>query len=62
MYVCIFLLDLFMAIGLTGAFYSLAYTVLVLSIIWILLVISRQPQNRYVPTASLTTMGIGRTG
>uniref|UniRef100_A0A182TR56 Cationic amino acid transporter C-terminal domain-containing protein n=1 Tax=Anopheles melas TaxID=34690 RepID=A0A182TR56_9DIPT len=47
MYVCIFLLDLFMAIGLTGAFYSLAYTVLVFSIIWILLVISRQPQNRY---------------
>uniref|UniRef100_A0A182MHV0 Cationic amino acid transporter C-terminal domain-containing protein n=1 Tax=Anopheles culicifacies TaxID=139723 RepID=A0A182MHV0_9DIPT len=47
MYVCIFLLDLFMAIGLTGTFFSLAYTVLVLSIIWILLVISRQPQNRY---------------
>ncbi|XP_050083634.1 probable cationic amino acid transporter [Anopheles aquasalis] len=47
MYVCIFLLDLFMAIGLTGAFYSFAYTVLVFSIIAILLVISRQPQNRY---------------
>lgn len=46
MYVCIFLLDLFMAIGLTGAFYSFAYTVLVFSIIAILLVISRQPQNR----------------
>uniref|UniRef100_A0A182J0S5 Cationic amino acid transporter C-terminal domain-containing protein n=2 Tax=Anopheles atroparvus TaxID=41427 RepID=A0A182J0S5_ANOAO len=47
MYVCIFLLDLFMAVGLTGTFFALAYTVLVFSIITILIVISRQPQNRY---------------
>ncbi|XP_052866671.1 probable cationic amino acid transporter [Anopheles cruzii] len=47
MYVCIFLLDLFMAIGLSGAFYSLVYTALVLGIFGILVTISRQPQNRY---------------
>ncbi|XP_055605639.1 probable cationic amino acid transporter [Uranotaenia lowii] len=47
MYACIFFLDLFMAIGITGTFFSLIYTALVFGIFAILLVISRQPQNRY---------------
>ncbi|XP_062556330.1 cationic amino acid transporter 3 [Armigeres subalbatus] len=65
MYACIFFLDLFMAIGITGTFFSLVYTALVLGIFCILLVISRQPQNRYalpfltpalpfVPTIAIT--------
>lgn len=47
MYVMIFLLDLFAAIGVTGTFFGLFLTSLVLGIITILLLISRQPQNRY---------------
>lgn len=46
MYALIFFLDLFMAIGITGPFFSLVYTALVLGILFVLLVISRQPQNR----------------
>lgn len=46
MYACIFFLDLFMAIGITGTFFSLVYTALVLGILCILFIISRQPQNR----------------
>lgn len=48
MYVCIFFLDLFMAIGLSSALMSLIYTALVIGIFIILMIISRQPQNRYV--------------
>ncbi|XP_058453984.1 high affinity cationic amino acid transporter 1 isoform X2 [Malaya genurostris] len=65
MYACIFFLDLFMAIGITGSLFALIYTALVLSILSILVVISRQPQNRYalpfltpglpfIPTVAIT--------
>ncbi|EDS28687.1 cationic amino acid transporter [Culex quinquefasciatus] len=65
MYALIFFLDLFMAIGITGPFFSLVYTALVLGILFVLLVISRQPQNRYalpfltpglpfIPTVAIT--------
>ncbi|KAL7023711.1 hypothetical protein ACKWTF_012747 [Chironomus riparius] len=47
MYICIFSLDLLLAIGFSGSFFGLIFIFLVLSIIFILLVISRQPQNRY---------------
>ena len=47
MFICIFFLDLLLAIGFSGSFFGLIFTFLVLSIIFILLVISRQPQNRY---------------
>lgn len=47
MYICIFSLDLLLAIGFSGSFFGLIFTFLILSIIFILLVISRQPQNRY---------------
>lgn len=47
MYICIFFLDLLLAIGFSGSFFALIFTFLILSIIFILLVISRQPQNRY---------------
>lgn len=47
MYICIFFLDILLAIGFSGSFFGLIFTFLVLSIIFILLVISRQPQNRY---------------
>lgn len=46
MYVFIFFLDLIAAIGFTGTFAGLLITSLVIGIIVILLVISRQPQNR----------------
>ncbi|XP_039448902.1 cationic amino acid transporter 2 isoform X2 [Culex pipiens pallens] len=65
MYALIFFLDLFMAIGITGPFFTLVYTALVLGILFVLLVISRQPQNRYalpfltpglpfIPTVAIT--------
>jgi len=47
MYICIFFLDLLLAIGFSGSFFGLFFVFLILSIIFILLVISRQPQNRY---------------
>lgn len=47
MYICIFFMDVMLAIGFTGSFFGLIFIFLVLSIIFILLVISRQPQNRY---------------
>ena len=47
MYICIFCMDVMLAVGFTGSFFSLFFIFLVLSIIFILLVISRQPSNRY---------------
>lgn len=47
MYICIFCMDVMLAIGFSGSFFSLFFIFLVLSIIFILLVISRQPSNRY---------------
>ncbi|GAB0088066.1 high affinity cationic amino acid transporter 1 [Sergentomyia squamirostris] len=47
MYGLIFFLDLFTAIGWSGTFAGLVITCLVIGIIVILLIISRQPQNRY---------------
>lgn len=46
MYVFIFFLDLFAAIGFTGTFAVLVILCLIIGIIVILLIISRQPQNR----------------
>jgi len=46
MYACIFTLDLIAAIGITGTFVALIITSLIIGIIAILLIISRQPQNR----------------
>lgn len=48
MYLLIFLLDLLAAIGVSGTFAGLILTSLVIGIFVILLIISRQPQNRYV--------------
>lgn len=47
MYICIFCMDVMLAVGFSGSFFSLFFIFLVLSIIFILLVISRQPSNRY---------------
>lgn len=47
MYICIFFMDVMLAVGFSGSFFGLIFTFLVVSIIFILLVISRQPQNRY---------------
>lgn len=46
MYLLIIFLDLFAAIGVTGTFAGLILTSLVIGILVILLIISRQPQNR----------------
>lgn len=65
MYGCIFTMDLMLAIGFSGTFTGLIFSFLFLSIIFILLVISRQPQNRYslafltpglpfIPTVAIT--------
>ena len=47
MYICIFVMDVMLAIGFSGSFFILIFIFLVLSILFILLVISRQPSNRY---------------
>lgn len=47
MFVLIFFLDLLAACSYSGAFSGFIFTILVVSIIAILLIISRQPQNRY---------------
>lgn len=47
MFVLIFVLDLMAAIGVSGTFAALVITSVVIGILVILLVISRQPQNRY---------------
>ncbi|XP_067636798.1 solute carrier family 7 member 14 isoform X2 [Eurosta solidaginis] len=47
MFGLIFFLDLFAAIGWSGGFAALIYFILFIGIFVILLVISRQPQNRY---------------
>lgn len=47
MYICIFFMDLMLAIGFSGSFFSLIFIFLVMSILFILLVISRQPSNRH---------------
>jgi cationic amino acid transporter 14 len=58
-------MDLMLAIGFSGTFTGLIFSFLFLSIIFILLVISRQPQNRYslafltpglpfIPTVAIT--------
>lgn len=47
MFVLIFILDLLAAIGVSGTFAGLILTSLVIGIFVILLMISRQPQNRY---------------
>lgn len=47
MFVLIFVLDLMAAIGVSGTFAGLIITGVVIGILGILLVISRQPQNRY---------------
>lgn len=46
MFVLVFFLDLLAACSYSGAFSGFIYTVLVVGIIAILLIISRQPQNR----------------
>lgn len=47
MFVLIFVLDLMAAIGVSGTFAALTITGLVVGILVLLLIISRQPQNRY---------------
>uniref|UniRef100_A0A1B0BB70 Cationic amino acid transporter C-terminal domain-containing protein n=1 Tax=Glossina palpalis gambiensis TaxID=67801 RepID=A0A1B0BB70_9MUSC len=47
MFGLIFFLDLFAAIGLSGGFAIFIYFILFIGIFVILLIISRQPQNRY---------------
>lgn len=47
MFIFIFFLDLFAAIGVSGTFAGLILTGLVIGILVILMIISRQPQNRY---------------
>lgn len=47
MYGCIFFMDLMLAIGFSGTLFGLFFTFLFISIIFVLLIISRQPQNRY---------------
>lgn len=47
MFLCIFVMDVMLAVGFSGSFFSLIFIFLILSIIFILLVISRQPSNRY---------------
>jgi solute carrier family 7 (cationic amino acid transporter), member 14 len=65
MYICIFSMDLMLAIGFSGSFFALIFIFLVMSIIFILLVISRQPSNRhalafmtpglpFIPTVAIT--------
>lgn len=46
MYVLIFFMDLFAAIGVSGTFFTLLLTSFAIGILTILLIISRQPQNR----------------
>ncbi|XP_059224002.1 high affinity cationic amino acid transporter 1 [Stomoxys calcitrans] len=47
MFGLIFFLDLFAAIGWSGGFAAFIYFILIIGIFVILLIISRQPQNRY---------------
>lgn len=47
MFGLIFFLDLFAAIGWSGGLAAFVYIVLFMGIFVILLIISRQPQNRY---------------
>ncbi|CAD7086537.1 unnamed protein product [Hermetia illucens] len=47
LYIFVFFLDLFAAVGWTGSFAGFVFSCLVIGIIVILLIISRQPQNRY---------------
>lgn len=46
MFVLVFFMDLFAAIGWSGAFAVFIYVVLFIAIVVLLLIISRQPQNR----------------
>lgn len=46
MFILIFFMDLLAAVSYTGAFSGFIFTALVFGIITILLIISRQPQNR----------------
>ena len=46
MFVLIFFLDLIAAIGVSGTFAGLILTSLIIGIVSILILISRQPQNR----------------
>jgi solute carrier family 7 (cationic amino acid transporter), member 14 len=46
MYICIFIMDLMLAIGFSGSFFTLIFIFLIMSLIFILLAISRQPSNR----------------
>lgn len=46
MFVLIFFMDLLAAASYSGTFAGLVFTVLIVGIIVILLIISRQPQNR----------------
>lgn len=48
MFVMVFFLDLLAAVGYTGTLSGFIYTILIVGIIAILLIISRQPQNRCV--------------
>lgn len=46
MFVLVFFMDLFAAVGWCGAFAVFIYVVLFIAIVVLLLIISRQPQNR----------------
>lgn len=46
MFVCIFILDLIAAVGVGGTGAGLVVFILIVAILAILLVVSRQPQNR----------------
>lgn len=48
MFGLIFFMDLLAAVGYTGTLSGFVYTILIVGIIVILLIISRQPQNRFV--------------
>lgn len=56
LFILIFFLDLLAACSYSGAFSGFVYTILIAGIIGILLVISRQPQNRSVTFKHFTRL------
>lgn len=53
LFVLIFCIDLLAAVSFSGSFATLIYIALISAIIAVLLVISRQPQNRYYSAQNL---------
>lgn len=61
MFGLIFLLDVGVAIGWSSGFAIFIYVILLLSILVLLLIISRQPQNRYKSHLSVLQANIPKT-